>query len=263
MAGEPQAGVAVVTGGAAGIGGAVVQRLLDGGDRVVVLDSNEAAGERLVAELGSDGGRLSFLSGDVADPAAHEAAVAAAERLGELHLWVNNAGIATAGAVHETSEADFKRGLAVNFGGVFWGTSSAIRAMLPRGGGVIVNLTSVQALRGFPGYALYASTKGAIISLTVQVAAEFADRGIRCNAIAPGVILTEMNKRILAEANDRDALLRSWRAQTPVGRTGTPDDVAAAVAYLASADAGFITGQTLIVDGGLTVAPPDYGLRFT
>lgn len=261
MAAEQEPRVAVVTGGAQGIGRAVVGRLLAGGDRVVVIDRDAAAGERLAGAAEADG-RLTVLEGDVAEPAVHEAAVAAAAGLGRLGLWVNNAAYAVAGSVHETPEADFQRGLGVNFGGVFWGTASAVRAMLPTGGGAIVNLASVQALRGFPGYALYAATKGAIISLTRQVASEFADRGIRCNAVAPGVILTEMNERILAEAPDQEALRRSWRAQTPVGRVGQPEDVAAAVAYLASDEAGFVTGQTLVIDGGLTVAPPDYGLRF-
>jgi NAD(P)-dependent dehydrogenase (short-subunit alcohol dehydrogenase family) len=256
--------VAVVTGGAMGIGRAVVERLLAAGDHVVVVDRDEAAARKLQAELGAGAQRLTLVPGDVADPEIHERAVETALGQGELGVWVNNAAYAVAGSVHETSAEDFQRGLAVNFGGVFWGTAAAVRAMLAGAtGGSIVNLTSVQALRGFPHYALYASTKGAIIALTQQVAAEFADRGIRCNAVAPGVILTEMNRRIFDEAVDQDALRRAWQAQTPVGRVGEPEDVAAAVTYLASADASFITGQVLVIDGGMTVVPPDYGLRFS
>jgi NAD(P)-dependent dehydrogenase (short-subunit alcohol dehydrogenase family) len=180
-------------------------------------------------------------------------------QLGTLRGWVNCAGIAEQQSVHEATEDHLDRVLGVNLAGVFWGCSVAVERMLGTGGS-IVNISSGQALRGRDGYPAYAATKGGILSLTTQLAAEYADRGIRCNALVPGVIATEMNERILAESSDRSALERSWDVLSPIGRWGTPADVAEAVRFLLSDAAGFITGVHLSIDGGQMSIPPDYGL---
>jgi NAD(P)-dependent dehydrogenase (short-subunit alcohol dehydrogenase family) len=166
---------------------------------------------------------------------------------------VNNAAYNIIAPIHEIDRETYDKGIAVVFGGVFWGTAIAVRRMLANGGGNIINISSVQALTGFRGFPAYAACKGAIISLTRQVAAEYAGRGIRVNAIAPGLIMTPMNDKLLADAEDEDALRRSWDQLCPVGRYGQPEDIAEATYFLASDQASFITGQVLQVDGGATI----------
>ena len=249
----------VVTGAASGIGLAVAQMLVRLGVQVVGIDVD--SGGLAAAEQRLDGpGRFLPLIGDVADPAVHERAAALAVELAPLRFWVNNAGFNIVGSADAIAQSECDRGMAVNFGGVLWGTKAALRQMLAREGGRIVNITSTQALLGFPHFAVYAATKGAIISLTRQVAAEYAGRGIRCNAIAPGVISTPMNDQLLAAASNQSEQRASLNALCPTGRWGTTEDVAWAVEYLLSARSDFVTGQVLVVDGGQSVIPPNHHL---
>lgn len=235
----------VVTGSAGGIGASVVARLAASGFAVVGLDRVE----------GDTGAVVEQIIGDVTDPDAHARAAKAAESLGGLTGWVNAAGIAEEKSVDEITAEDYRRVFGINFAGTLFGVSAAVRAMIAtRAAGSIVSMSSTQAQKGLAGYPLYAASKGAIDALTRQVAAEFASRGIRCNAIAPGVIATPMNEALLASADDPVSLAASWDALCPIGRWGRPEDVAALVCYLVGAESGFLTGQIITLDGGQTIA---------
>jgi len=204
--------------------------------------------------------RFRSVVGDVASPQSHVSAAQAAEELGHLAGWVNCAGYNILGSVLDLTEDELTRGVGVNLLGVFHGTAAACRSMLessPDGSrGSIVNISSIQAAVGFPGFAAYAMTKGGIEALTRQVAAEYIGHGIRCNAVAPGLVASEMNDKLLAEAADPGTILSAWKAITPMGRWGTPEDIADAVVFLLGERSSFITGEVLAVNGGaLTIAP--------
>lgn len=241
----------VVTGAAQGIGRAAATRLIAQGWDVVGVDID---GPGLADDGWTTVGPGSFfaLEGDVADAATHEAAAEAAESMSPLRGWFNNAGYNITGSVAELSPEAYGRGLDVVLGGVFRGTAEACRRMQDTGG-AIVNMSSIQGLMGFPGFAAYATCKAGIVGLTRQVAAEYASRGVRCNAVSPGLIATDLATRTLAEAADPEAVRAAWDVLCPIGRWGTPADVAAAVSFLMSDDAGFITGHNLVIDGGATV----------
>lgn len=248
--------VCVVTGAAAGIGRAVAERFVRDGWTVVGVDVDEKAMADTAAELGADGSFRPALV-DVADRDALARVGADADAVGALRCWVNNAAVNFMGSVDDMDPAVLERGVAVNFGGVFWGTHAAVTRMLANGGGSIVNISSVQSLMGIKGFAGYAACKGAVNALTRQVAAEYAGRGIRCNAVSPGVIVTEMHRRLLAEHANPDAVRLFHKALCPIGRMGIPEDVAEAVYFLGQEEtAGFITGQLIQVDGGATVVAP-------
>jgi NAD(P)-dependent dehydrogenase (short-subunit alcohol dehydrogenase family) len=242
--------VAVITGGAGGMGLATVRLFLREGARVVVGDVDEAAGAALSTEFGPD--RMVFQRCDVSREAEVAALIARAESaFGRLDTIFNNAGIEQ--PVTPTPEVEdtlFSRIIDINLKGVFYGMKHAIPALLRAGGGTIVNNSSVSAFANVGGNIAYAASKGAVMSMTRVVAIEYAARGIRCNAINPGVIDTDMNRRNKARAADPDTVEERWRAITPMGRMGTGDEIAETVLFLASEQSSFVTGVGLLVDGG-------------
>lgn len=242
--------VALVTGASRGIGRAIAQALARDGLFVVLnYQSNQAAAEETLASIGGpQNGRL--LQFDVADESAVDAAIKTiGEQEGRLDVVVNNAAVAIDGLLLRTKTADFMRVINTNLSSVFFLCRAASRLLLKaKESGRIINLTSVVGETGNAGQVSYTSAKAGLLGLTRTLARELASRGITVNAVSPGYIDTDMTRATLTED-----MRKQLTAQIPLGRTGKPEDVAAAVAFLASPAAGYITGQVLRVNGGLLI----------
>lgn len=252
MQGRLAGRVAIVTGGAQGMGRATALLFAREGARVMIGDVDVEAAAQVVAEITRSGGEARFRPCNVAREAEVEALVGeATEGWGRLDTIFNNAGIEQpVTPSDEVTEALFDQVIGVNLKGTFFGCKHAIRAMLRTGAGTIVNNSSVSAFANVGGNLSYASSKGAVMSLTRVLAIEYAARGIRVNAICPGVIDTPMNARNKERAADPDAMEAKWRAITPLGRMGTGEEIAQTVLYLASDQSSFTTGVGLLIDGG-------------
>jgi 3-oxoacyl-[acyl-carrier protein] reductase len=237
--------VAVVTGGSRGIGRAIVESLHAAGAGVAVLGRDAARAEEVARALGA---RALAVAADVADPDAPARAVEAVEQgLGPVDILVNNAGITKDGLLARMSPDDWDAVLNANLKGAFLMTKAVTRGMMKRRWGRVVNITSVVGLMGNAGQANYAASKAGLIGLTKSVARELASRNVLVNAVAPGFIDTDMT-RALTEPQ-RETLI----ARIPLGRLGQGADVAGAVLFLASNLADYITGQVLVVDGGMVM----------
>ncbi len=246
--------VAIVSGAARGIGAAIAAELAAAGAAVAVLDLDEARTGPVVSAIREHGGRCLGLGADVSDAASAEAAVArAVAEFGALHIVVNNAGITRDNLLEDLSEDDWDTVLRVNLRGVFALTRAARRHLVEAGYGRIISLSSA-SVTGTRAQANYAAAKAGVIGFTRSVANELGPYRITANAIAPGYIETEMT-RAQAERSGvpLQEKLASIAARLPVRRTGQPEDIAAAAAFLASPRAGYITGQVLFVDGGWTL----------
>ena len=237
--------VAFVTGSTRGIGRAIAERLHAAGAKVAIVGRKAESAAEVAAELGNGAGGFGC---DVADAAQVEAAVAAAEQeLGPISILVNNAGLTRDNLLLRLSNEDWNAVLEANLSGAFHTTRAVIKGMMKRRAGRIINITSVVGLTGNKGQANYAASKAGLIGFTKSVAREYASRNVLANCIAPGFIDTDMTAALPAEA--RDALL----GQIALGRLGQPADIAGAVLFLSSELASYITGQVLVVDGGMVI----------
>ena len=248
-----QGRVALVTGAAMGIGKAIALLFAQQGAKVLAADINADAGNSTAEEIRKAGGQCIFRRTDVSVEAEVEAILAAGQReFGPVDVLANNAGIAHESPAHLLSLADWNQVVAVNLTSMFLCAKHVLPGMMDAKRGSIVNITSVQGLFGFPGYPHYAASKGGIISLTRQLAREYARYGVRVNCIAPGTVETPMNVKVLERVPNPVELRRAWERMHPLGRIGQPIDIAWAALFLCSDESSWVTGQCLCVDGGVS-----------
>jgi 3-oxoacyl-[acyl-carrier protein] reductase len=243
--------VALVTGASRGIGAAIALELAAGGATIAVnyYPGCEGDAASVVQQVESGGGHAAAFVGDVSDPACCTGLVeAVVEQLGSLDILVNNAGITRDGLMIRMSDEDWAAVISTNLSGVFYMTRAAGKVMMKARTGCIVNIASVVGMMGNAGQANYSAAKAGVIGLTKTTARELAPRGVRCNAVAPGFIATDMTAKLSEE--QRTAIA----GQIALRRLGRAEDVASAVAFLCSGDASYVTGQILAVDGGMTFA---------
>lgn len=249
--------IALVTGAGSGIGREIALLYAQQGAQVTVADIQEDAAAAVVAEISERNGLARSLPLNVADEGQVRVAMQeTVEQYGRLDILVNNAGVSHVGNVLETSAEDWDRVMAVNARGVFLCSKYAVAQMLRQNpaGGILVNIASVAGMiavdRRFP----YGASKGAVISMTRSIAIDFANQGIRANAICPGTVHTPFVEGFLERnfAENKDEVRQQLHARQPIGRMGRPEEIAAAALYLASDEAALITGSTLVIDGGWT-----------
>lgn len=238
--------VAIVTGASRGIGLAIAKRLADEGAKIAAISRSQASSEQAVAAVNYD--RAKGYAVDVADKkAVSEVCEKVLADFGRVDVLVNNAGLTRDGLAMRMSEADWDTVIDTNLKGAFNFIQGVMRAMIKQRGGRIINITSVSGLMGNAGQANYAASKAGLLGLTKSIARELASRNITANCVAPGFITTDMTE-VLPE-NVKTSVI----ANIPLGRFGEPEDIAAAVAFLASPEAKYITGQVLTVDGGMVM----------
>jgi NAD(P)-dependent dehydrogenase (short-subunit alcohol dehydrogenase family) len=251
--------VAIVTGAASGIGRATARCFAEEGAKVVVADKRPEPGHETVRMIEAAGGTACFVETDVSVSAAIQAMIeAAVATYGRLDVLVNNAAAARSRPVAELSEEDWTFTIDACLKSVYLGAKYAIPEMLKNGKGAIVNISSVNGIITNPGFSAYSAAKAGVLGLTRSLALDYSLKGIRVNAICPGFIANDLMEERLAQ----DPLEKWAMTETqPVGRYGKPEDIAWAAVYLASDQAGYVTGATIVVDGGLTIQSPEALVR--
>jgi len=252
VAGRLDGKIAVVTGGGSGIGRAAALLFAAEGAAVAVLDQNGDAAAETVAQIG---GRAVAVAADVADAGQVEEAMArVGSELGPVSVLYNNAGVNSSGSVLDSTEEDWDRCFQVNVKGTYLCSAAAARMMSENGGGSIVNQGSVAALVGVANFAAYCASKGAVVALTRSMAVDLAPKGIRVNVICPGTVYTPLMRPMLTARGGGDEAkgLAMTVAKYPIGRLGTPEDIARVALFLASDEAAFMTGSVVTPDGGMT-----------
>jgi NAD(P)-dependent dehydrogenase (short-subunit alcohol dehydrogenase family) len=245
--------VALITGAGSGIGEEIAALFAAEGARVVAADVDARAAERVAQRIAGAGGAAVAVQVDVSRAAEVERVVeSTVQRHGRIDVLCNNAGIGVAAVCHETSEADWDRTMAIDLKGVFLGCKYAIPHMLRQGGGVICNTSSAAGQVGVLNRAAYCAAKAGVLGLTKSIAIDYAEHGIRCNALLPGTVDSPWIGKILSQQPDPAGERRRMAARQPIGRMGTPAEIARAALYLCSDDAGYVTGSGLVIDGGLT-----------
>jgi NAD(P)-dependent dehydrogenase (short-subunit alcohol dehydrogenase family) len=245
--------IAVVTGGGSGIGQAACVLFAREGAGVAVIDRDAAVAAQTVAAVEAEGEHGLVVELDVARADAIPRGVETIlTRFGQVDVLFNNAGLEHTGRLHEVTEEDWDRVMAVNLKGMFLLSKALLPGMMARKRGSIVNTSSISGLLGWPSYAAYCASKGGVVQLTRQMAVDYAPFGIRVNCICPGTTLTPLVERLFAQEADPEASRSLIAARHPLGRFAQPEEIAQAVVFLASEEASFITGAVLPVDGGYT-----------
>lgn len=242
--------VAIITGAGSGIGEGIAKIFAKEGAKVVVANRTLEKGEKVVSEVKSLGGEAIFIQTDVSSWESWENLVnKTVDVYGGVDILVNNAGVVKFSPLHQTMEEDLNYILNINLKGVFYGMKAVIPHMIEKGKGKIVNIASIAALVGFDQLSVYCASKGGILALTREAALEYAKNKININCIAPGVVVSEMTKGLLEDEKTKQGFLMN----IPLGRIGTPEDIAYGALYLASDESDYITGQVLVIDGGWTI----------
>ena len=242
----------LITGGASGIGLALVGKFTTEGSDVYFIDSNGLLGRQVAKEFQEKGKSVTFLEVDIREESQVQTAIQSIPS--KLDVLINNAGISHIGNLASTSLADFERLFAVNVSGMFLCSQSALPKLIEEGGGSILNMCSVAATMGIPDRFAYSMTKGATLSMTLSIARDYVNQGIRCNCISPGRVHTPFVDGFLAKnyPGKEQEMFEKLAATQPIGRMGTPTEIAE-LAYFISSDAGkFITGSNFTIDGGFT-----------
>jgi len=249
-----QGRTALITGAGSGIGQAMALLFSREGAHVFAADANAPGAKETARLIAQTGGTAESHEADVSDSKAIQGMVdACLRRFGQIDVLCNNAGVGSTETVVDTSEERWETVFAVNVRGTYLGCKYVIPHMIEAGGGVIVNTASVAGLVGLRNRAAYCASKGAVISLTRAVAVDHVKQNIRCNCICPGTVDSPWVQRLMDAAPDPQAERETLIARQPMGRLGTPEEMARAALYLASDDAAFITGTALVIDGGLTM----------